>query len=155
MKWENHSLIRTWPALYWESSGLWNGIIALTQACTHTEKATETFSVHPLCILCYNYLTQEVTLAYTEMETAGDVNACGNFQFVTFFGFFTHFLLIVSLKHYCSSQLWAITAFLTVLIVFHNLSVHLSHFYPTALQKRALSSTQQWLRLNSEKSEKA
>lgn len=38
------------------------------KAGTHTltEKATETFSVHPLCTLCYNYLTQDVTLAHTK-----------------------------------------------------------------------------------------
>lgn len=66
---------------------------------THTQKTTETFSVHPLCTLCYNYLTH--TCAHTKMETAGDVSTCGNFQFVTHF--FTHFLLMVSLKHYCSS----------------------------------------------------
>lgn len=62
------------------------------KAGTHTltENATETFSVHPLCTLCYNYLTQDVTLAHRKMETVGGVSECGNFRFEPCFK--THFL---------------------------------------------------------------
>lgn len=91
IQWENLQRIRPWPALYWESSGLWNCIIALRQASTRTQiqKTTETFSERSPCAL-FAIITHIRRSNKQHKNTAGDVSACGNFTFS-----FTLFLLLV------------------------------------------------------------